>query len=70
MNINIISQYKGLRRENYILCFGRLVTAMGRDGPTDADDDTESEAWYECGAGRMGNSAYGDFIDSGEFGRR
>ena len=29
MNINIISQYKGLRRENYILCFGRLVTAMG-----------------------------------------
>ena len=29
MNINIISQYKGLRRENYILCFVRLVTAMG-----------------------------------------
>ena len=67
MNINIISQYKGLRRENYILCFGRLVTAMGA---ADADDDTESEAWYECGAGRMGNSAYGYFIDSGEFGRR
>lgn len=33
----------------------------GRDGPADADDDTESEAWYECGAGRMGNSAYGYF---------
>ena len=42
----------------------------GRDGPADADDDTESEAWYECGAGRMGNSAYGYFIDSGEFGWR
>ena len=27
--MNIFSQYKGLRRENYILCFGRLVTAMG-----------------------------------------
>lgn len=27
--MNLISQYKGLRRENYILCFGRLVTAMG-----------------------------------------
>ncbi|MDE6938562.1 MAG: MFS transporter, partial [Lachnospiraceae bacterium] len=27
--MKIISQYKGLRRENYILCFGRLVTAMG-----------------------------------------
>lgn len=25
----IISMYKGLRKENYILCFGRLVTAMG-----------------------------------------
>lgn len=27
--MKVISQYKGLRRENYILCFGRLVTAMG-----------------------------------------
>lgn len=27
--MNLISQYKGLRRENYILCFGRFVTAMG-----------------------------------------
>ncbi|MDO4313128.1 MAG: MFS transporter [Eubacteriales bacterium] len=27
--MNILSLYKGLRRENYILCFGRLVTAMG-----------------------------------------
>ncbi len=27
--MKLISQYKGLRRENYILCFGRLVTAMG-----------------------------------------
>lgn len=25
----LLSLYKGLRRENYILCFGRLVTAMG-----------------------------------------
>lgn len=25
----MLSQYKGLRRENYILCFGGLVTAMG-----------------------------------------
>lgn len=29
MSVNILSQYRGLRRENYILCFGRLVTAMG-----------------------------------------
>lgn len=27
--MKLISQYRGLRRENYILCFGRLVTAMG-----------------------------------------
>lgn len=27
--MNILSQYKGLRRENYVLCFGRMVTAMG-----------------------------------------
>jgi MFS family permease len=27
--MQLISQYRGLRRENYILCFGRLVTAMG-----------------------------------------
>ena len=27
--MNLLLQYKGLRRENYILCFGRLVTAMG-----------------------------------------
>lgn len=25
----MLSQYRGLRKENYILCFGRLVTAMG-----------------------------------------
>lgn len=29
MSMKLISQYSGLRRENYILCFGRLVTAMG-----------------------------------------
>ena len=27
--MNILSQYKGLRKENYVLCFGRMVTAMG-----------------------------------------
>lgn len=27
--MNLISQYKGLRKENYVLCFGRFVTAMG-----------------------------------------
>lgn len=27
--MKIITQYKGLRKENYILCFGRLVTGMG-----------------------------------------
>lgn len=27
--MNLLSQYKGLRKENYILFFGRLVTAMG-----------------------------------------
>lgn len=27
--MNLLSQYKGLRKENYILCFGRVVTAMG-----------------------------------------
>lgn len=27
--MNLLSQYKGLRRENYILCFGGLVTSMG-----------------------------------------
>ena len=27
--MGLLSMYKGLRRENYILCFGRLVTAMG-----------------------------------------
>lgn len=27
--MNLFSQYKGLRREIYILCFGRLVTSMG-----------------------------------------
>ncbi|MCI8638675.1 MAG: MFS transporter [Coprococcus sp.] len=27
--MNLLSQYRGLRRENYVLCFGRLVTAMG-----------------------------------------
>lgn len=27
--MKLISQYKGLRKENYVLCFGRLVTAMG-----------------------------------------
>ncbi len=25
----MLSQYRGLRKENYILCFGRLVTSMG-----------------------------------------
>lgn len=29
MSTTILSQYRGLRKENYILCFGRLVTAMG-----------------------------------------
>lgn len=28
-DMNLLSQYKGLRKETYILCFGRLVTAMG-----------------------------------------
>lgn len=27
--MELFLQYKGLRRENYILCFGRLVTGMG-----------------------------------------
>lgn len=27
--MNLLSQYKDLRKENYILCFGRLVTGMG-----------------------------------------
>ncbi len=27
--MNLLSQYKGLRRENYVLCFGGLVTSMG-----------------------------------------
>ena len=27
--MNLLSQYKGLRKENYVLCFGRFVTAMG-----------------------------------------
>lgn len=27
--MNLFSQYKGMRREIYILCFGRLVTGMG-----------------------------------------
>ena len=27
--MDLISQYKGLRRENYILAFGRLVTSLG-----------------------------------------
>ena len=27
--MNLISQYKGLRKENSVLCFGRFVTAMG-----------------------------------------
>lgn len=27
--MKLISQYKGLRRENYVLCFGRLVTSIG-----------------------------------------
>ena len=27
--MNLLSQYKGLRRENYILCYGGLVTSMG-----------------------------------------
>lgn len=27
--MNLVTQYGGLRKENYILCFGRLVTAMG-----------------------------------------
>ena len=26
--MNLISQYKGLRKENYVLCFGRFVTTM------------------------------------------
>ena len=26
--MNLISQYKDLRKENYVLCFGRFVTAM------------------------------------------
>lgn len=29
MNIKLISQYKGLRRENYILFIGRIVTRLG-----------------------------------------
>lgn len=28
-DISLLSQYRGLRKENYILCFGRLVTSMG-----------------------------------------
>ena len=66
MNINIISQYKGLRRENYILCFGRLVTAMGAM----VRPMLTMILSQKLGAGRMGNSAYGYFIDSGEFDRR
>lgn len=27
--MNLLSQYKGLRKENYVLCFGRMVTALG-----------------------------------------
>lgn len=27
--MNLLSQYKGLQKENYVLCFGRLVTGMG-----------------------------------------
>lgn len=27
--MNLISQYRGLRKENYILCFGGFVTSMG-----------------------------------------
>lgn len=27
--MNLLKQYRGLQKENYILCFGRLVTAMG-----------------------------------------
>ena len=27
--MNLLSQYKGLRKGNYVLCFGRFVTAMG-----------------------------------------
>ena len=27
--MNLISQYKDLRKENYVLCFGRFVTAIG-----------------------------------------
>ena len=27
--MNLFSQYKGLRKENYILCFGRIVTSLG-----------------------------------------
>lgn len=37
--MNLISQYKVLRKENYVLCFGRFVTAMGGNGPSDADGD-------------------------------
>ena len=27
--MNLFAQYRGLRRENYILCLGRMVTNMG-----------------------------------------
>ena len=27
--MNLISQYKGLIKENYVLCFGRFVTVIG-----------------------------------------
>ena len=29
MKLNGFSQYRGLRREIYILCFGRVVTNLG-----------------------------------------
>ena len=46
--MNLISQYKGLRKENYVLCFGRFVTAMGAMVRPSADDDLKPEAWDEC----------------------
>ena len=57
--MNLISQYKGLRKENYVLCFGRFVTAMGAmvrpmltmilDHGTDGDPDDpgKSDRWKD-----------------------
>ena len=64
--MNLISQYKGLRKENYVLCFGRFVTAMGGNGPSDADDDLKPEAWDECRAGCLDHGTDGDPDDPGK----